>query len=61
LQQERLDGAIRGIRSISTPRLSPAPRVGPTPLRDNSPQPPVLKQELQDDVNRSSIAPVRWV
>ncbi len=55
MQQQRLEGAIRGIRNISTPRL----RIEPGDNQRSLPAP--KPQELQDDVNRSSIAPVRWV
>jgi hypothetical protein len=62
IQQQRLEGAIRGIRIISTPRPMPNRHVDPSAERDNEPvQPAPEPRELQDDVNRSSMAPVRWV
>jgi hypothetical protein len=60
MQQQHMRGAIRGIRTISTPRLDPGSAERAIE-RDNPPVHPIRPQELQDDVNRSSIAPVRWV
>ena len=59
MQQQRLERAIRNIRTISTPRL----RIDSenTDGGANDADRPRFQREFEEDVNRSTIAPVRWV
>jgi hypothetical protein len=58
-QQQRLERAIRSIRTISTPRLQiDSEDVEANPSDAERPR---FQREFEDDVNRSTIAPVRWV
>jgi hypothetical protein len=58
-QQQRLERAIRSIRTIATPRLQiDSEGAEANPSDDDRPR---FQREFEDDVNRSTIAPVRWV